>query len=144
MNGITIVNIGGELRTLSFKNNFLTQLGITLKCDPLAVDEVLQELKTPMQMMATIIYCGLCAYQDRIGNYTREIVFNEVKQPITIALVSEWIDDADDQEFFSVWDEFRKIMAIPEASEKQIKEYEARIKKKLIPTAKKSKQSQAK
>jgi len=127
MRGITTVNIGGEPRAISLNNNFILLLGIHLKCEPLNIQTKVIDIAeaNPLRALTSIIYCGLCAYQERIGNY---------EHGLTLQQVSEWVDEADQNEFQSVWDEFASIMGIPKASEEQIKAYEERIKKNLTQT----------
>lgn len=126
MTGITTINLGGEIRLLSFKNNFVFKLGIFLKVDPIEAPIKIEEICTqqsPMQAIVIIVYCAMCAYFEREGNYTHGL---------TIKQVAEWVDDADQNEFTAVWEMFTEIMGIPKASEEQIAEYEKTIKKKLV------------
>lgn len=137
MRGITTVNIGGEPRILSLNNNFVLLLGVQLKCEPLNIQAKTIELceSNPLRALTAIIYCGLCAYKERTGNY---------EHGLSYAQVSEWVDDADQNEFQSVWDEFAQIMGIPKASEEQIAAYEEQLKKNLIQTTKPSRKSSKK
>jgi len=136
MTGITTVNLGGQQRTLSFKNNFLWKLGTHLNVDPIDVAEKIQKIaidQSAMQAIAIIVYCGMVAFYERQANYAHGL---------TMAQVAEWVDDADQNEFASVWRSFAEAMGIPEASEKQIQEYEARLKKKgILMKSKKSQKS---
>lgn len=141
MRGITTVNIGGELRTLSFKNNFFVLLGLQLDCEPLKFQEKFIEIgiESPFRILSAVIFCGLKAYQERIGNFTYEITetkYNVVEKKIlTLALVTEWLDDANENEFDSVWNEFSEVTQLPKASEDQIAAYEEQLKKNLAQTA---------
>jgi hypothetical protein len=136
MTGLTTIILGGEPRTLSFKNNFLWKLGMHLDCDPINVADKIQEIavnQSAMQAIVVIVYCGMVAFYERQGNYTHGL---------TIPQVAEWVDDADQNEFTTVWRSFADVMGIPEASEKQIKEYEDRLKKKgILPTRPKKSKS---
>lgn len=126
MTGIVSIHLGGQERHLSFKNNFLWKLGVYLNVDPIDVAEKIQEIAVQdgaMQAVTTIVYCGMVAFYERQANYTHGL---------TVAQVAEWVDDADQNEFTTVWRSFADIMGIPEASEKQIREYEERLKKKGI------------
>lgn len=126
MTGITTIFLGGQQRTLSFKNNFILLLGINLNIDPIDVAQKIGEYCAKGQVMralSVIAYCGICANYERQYNY---------EHGITIEQVAEWCDEADQKEFESVWRAFAEIMDIPQASEKQIAEYEKRLKKKVI------------
>jgi hypothetical protein len=129
MRGVVTINLGGQPRAISLNNNFILQLGIHLKCEPLNIHARIIDIaeQNPIRALKSIIYCGLCAYQERICNY---------EHGLTIVQVSEWVDDADQNEFQSIWDEFMEIMGIPKASEEQIEAYKERIKKNVIQTAK--------
>ena len=134
MTGITTINLGGQQRTLSFKNNFILLLGVNLGVDPIDSPKKIEEFCVAGQVMRAltiITYCGI------VANFERQFIFDH---GITIAQVSEWCDDADQSEFNSVWDTFASIMGIPKATEDQIKQYEARLKKNYPKTVKKSRQ----
>lgn len=125
MRGITTINLGGEERTLSLKNNFLVLLGKGLDCDPLKIHETLVDIiaENPIRGMVMIVYYGLCAYQERLGDYAHGLKLSQV---------AEWVDDAPEEELETVWNEFAAIMELPRASEDQIKAYEESLKKNLI------------
>lgn len=131
MRGITTINIGGEIRTLSLKNNFLVLLGVQLGCDPLSIPAKVAELGTenPFQIITLVIYCGLIANMDREANFAH---FYKDKEPLTLKQVAIWMDDASDAEMESVWGEFAEIMDYPKASEEQIAAYESNLKKNSI------------
>ena len=136
MTGITTINLGGQQRTLSFKNNFIWKLGTHLNVDPIDVAEKIQEIaigQSAMQAITIIVYCGMVAFYERQGNYTHGLALQQV---------AEWVDDADQNEFTSVWRSFADVMGIPEASEKQIKEYQERLKKKGLLSSNQSRKSQ--
>lgn len=138
MRGITIVNIGGEIRTLSLKNNFLVLLGIQLGCDPLTIPARITEIceDNPFQAITLIIYCGLIANFDREANFAHLITIDKEQAKLTLKIVAGWMDDASDTEMESVWREFSEIIGIPKASEEQIAAYEERLKKNLPQTVK--------
>lgn len=126
MTGITTINLGGQQRTLSFKNNFILLLGVTLDIDPINVAKKIGEYCQSgevMRAITVITYCAIVAEYQRRFNY---------EHGITLEQVSIWCDEADQQEFESVWRAFADIMDIPQASEKQIDEYQAKLKKKGI------------
>jgi hypothetical protein len=132
MTGITTINLGGQQRTLSFKNNFILLLGVNLGVDPIDAPKKIEEYCVAGQVMRAltiITYCGI------VASFERQYIFDH---GITIAKVSEWCDDADQNEFTSVWDSFAEIMGIPKATEKQIKAYEDRLKKNNKPAKKNS------
>lgn len=126
MTGITTINLGGTTHVLSFKNNFVLLLGITMDIDPANAHEKIAEYCAAGQViraLTIITYCAIVAHHERQYNYNHGI---------TIQQVSEWCSDAPEDEFTSVWRAFADIMGVPEASEKQIAEYEAKLKKKAI------------
>lgn len=132
MTGVTVINLGGQTRTLSFKNNFILLLGINLGVDPIDSPKKIEEFCTAgevMRALSVITYCGI------VANFQRQYIFDH---GITIQQVSEWCDDAPESEFVSVWDTFAQIMGIPKATEDQIKAYEARLKKNTKVTMQKS------
>lgn len=144
MRGITTIQLGGETRTLSLKNNFLVLMGAELKCDPLNIPKKVSEIgeSNPIQIFCIMVYCGMIAYYDRVGNFAhshKTEVVTELRDGIevpvtrnvklTVEQVAEWIDDADDVEAQSVWGEFAEIMGYPKASEEKIAEYEEMLKK---------------
>jgi len=126
---IVSVNIGGEIRQLSMKLNFMMKLGIELKVDPMKVGGEIEAIcaLNPLQALTIIIYCGLVAFQERKGNYNHGL---------TLAIVAEWVDDADYNEFSSVWEAFSDVMGIPRATAEQIKSKEKELKKKNLPRSK--------
>lgn len=130
MTGITTINLGGEIRVLSFKNNFLVKLGIVMDADPIACLDKIQEYCATgdvMRALTVIIYSAIIANYEREYNYTHGI---------TIQKIAEWCCDAQDEEFISIWRTFAEIMGVPEASEKQIAEYEEKLKKKVTSPSK--------
>jgi hypothetical protein len=130
MTGITTINLGGQTRTLSFKNNFILLLGVNMGVDPIDSPKKIEEYCIAGQVMRAltiITYCGI------VADFERKFVFDH---GITIGQVSEGCDDADQNEFTTVWDTFAEIMGIPKATEKQIKAYEDRLKKNYPKTRK--------
>lgn len=123
MHGIATINLGGQQRTLSFKNNFILLLGITLDIDPSKVTDKISEYCKAGQVMRAVSAMTYCAI---IANFERQYIFDH---GITIQQVAEWCDDANQSEFTSVWNTFAEVMGIPKASEDQIKAYEESLKK---------------
>jgi len=142
MRGIVTVNIGGEIRTLSLKNNFLVLLAKHLNVDPLNTHDSIADMieLNPLRALTVITYCGLIANYERNGNYEH---YYKDKEILTIPVLATWVDDADEAELESVWQQFREIMEIPQASEAQIKQYEENLKKNLIPTSMQAEQPKA-
>lgn len=115
MTGLATITLGGEKRTLSFKNHFLFIIGKHLDCDPAKIMETITPIAEddPMQAVVIIIYNGLVAYQHRIGNYSNDITFQQV---------SEWWDDADQEEATTVWKTFFEIMTVPKSLSKHLEQ----------------------
>lgn len=116
MHGITIVELGGEKRTLAFNMHFFQFLCKQLKCNPDEVIAKLAEVGTeyPLRSLTIVIYCGLIGFLETEAIYIHDI---------TLKQVSKWVGEANVNEFQSVWDTFSEIMEIPKASQEQIDAY---------------------
>lgn len=116
MHGITIVELGGEKRTLAFNMHFFQFLCKQLKCEPhevvLKIADIGEDI--PLRAVTIVIYCAL------IGHLETEAIYIH---DITLKQVSKWVGDANVNEFQSVWDTFSEIMEIPKASQEQIDAY---------------------
>lgn len=126
--GLTTVNIGGEIRTLSFKNNFIFLLGKFLKVDPAEITKPIMDIaeQNEIRAMTIIVYVGLCAYQERQGNY---------QHGITLQQCAEWVDDADETESVTIWKAFFDILGVPKviadrANAEKKKQQTTKLKKK--------------
>jgi len=132
MHGISVVELGGEKRTLAFNMHCMMFLSQTLKCNPDEIDKKINQAcaVTPTRGLTIIVYCGL------MGHLEAEAIYDH---DITLKQVSTWIGNADFNSFKSVWDAFSDVMGIPKASQEQIDEYVKRqeekseVKKKQIP-----------
>lgn len=116
MHGISVIELGGEKRTVNFNLHFLVFLSKELKCNPDEVDLKVNEVCaiSPLRGLTYVIYCGI------IANFEDEFVFNH---GITLPMVSKWVGAADMNEFTSIWEQFREVMGIPKASQEQIDAY---------------------
>ncbi len=129
--GITVVSIGGKKRTICFNNHALIFIGQACKCDPALVDKEIARVGelNPLRALTFIIYGGLMGFLESEAIYDHDI---------TLKQVSQWVGDANVDEFASVWATFVEATGIPKATQKQIKEYEASLKDKKKMNPKKS------
>ncbi len=119
--GITVINIGGEKRTVCFNNHSLIYLGNLLGCNPADIMDKVGEVGdlNPLRLLTFVIYAGLMGYKESKAEYIHDI---------TMPNVAQWVSDANEDEFLGVWDVFSKAMGIPKATEEQVKEYEKKNK----------------
>lgn len=127
MHGVTVIELGGEKRTVSFNMHCFMFLSKELKCNPDEIDVKIGEQCSinPLRGLTTIIYCGILGYLESEAIYVHDI---------TIKQVSKWVGDADSDEFKSVWDCFSDAMNIPKASQEQIDAYAKKMEGKLKAT----------
>lgn len=129
MHGITIIQLGGEKRTVAINMHCLMFLSKELKCNPDEIDSKITEACSinPLRGLTLIIYCGILGYLESEATYIHDI---------TLKKVSTWVGNANVDEFKSVWDTFSEVMQIPKASQEQIdaysKKYEDKLKKKTL------------
>ncbi len=95
-------------------------MGEACKCDPSLVDKEIAKIgaKAPLRALTFVIYGGLMGYLEQEAIYDHDI---------TLKTVSKWVGDANVDEFSSVWMKFTEATGIPMATQKQIKEYEAKL-----------------
>jgi hypothetical protein len=134
MHGVTIVEIGGETRTLSFNMHFMMFLSKELGCNPDEIEKSVIEVcaLNPLRGVTFIIYCGILA------DYENRFI---LKHELTLSQVSKWVGDADFNSFTSVWNAFSDVMGIPKASQEQIDAYVAKNEKKKNSNPLKKKQT---
>lgn len=118
--GITVIQLGGEKRTICFNNHSIMFIGRACKCDPANVDKEIMKVaeENPLRALTFLIYGGLMGWLESEAIYDHNI---------TLKQVSTWVGDADVEEFNGVWDVFMDTLKLPKATEEQIKEYEAEI-----------------
>lgn len=118
---IIVIEIGGKQRTVCFNNHAVMFIGKACKCDPIDIEAEIMKIATEngLRALAIVIYGGLC------GWYEREAIFDH--DGVTLKDVTGWIGDANVDEFASVWNVFAEALALPRATEKQIKEYENKL-----------------
>jgi hypothetical protein len=118
--GVTVINIGGQERTVCFNNHSLMFIGKACNCDPALIDKEIMNVAAINELRALtfIIYGGLMGCLESEAIYIHDV---------TLQSVSKWVGDANVDEFTSVWAVFTDTLKLPKATAKQIKEYEKKL-----------------
>lgn len=96
MDGQITILLGGKERIVKFNHSAIYELGKVLQVDPALVNQEMIKIskENPFRVLTFIIYCGIVGFHEEECNYTHGITLKDV---------SKWLNNADYNEFTSVW-----------------------------------------